>query len=63
MCGATCFGRLSAHHQKRTSALGAFVSTFERGGSSVVGRGLADHNQQRSCCTLLMMGGEAPETC
>jgi hypothetical protein len=23
MCGSTCFGRLSAHHQERTTALGA----------------------------------------
>jgi len=46
------------------------------GGSSAVGRGLADHDQQhcyhqrsngktRGCCSckLLMMGVEAPETC
>jgi hypothetical protein len=49
MCGATCFGRLSAHHQERTTTLGASGFTLERGCSSVVGRGLADHDQQRSC--------------
>jgi hypothetical protein len=27
MCGSTCFGRLSAHHQERTAALGASVFT------------------------------------
>jgi len=50
---------------------------LERGGSSVVGRGLPDHDQQRSncqaptvkpeaanaSCKLLMMGEEMPETC
>jgi hypothetical protein len=27
MCGSICFGRLSAHHQERTTALGASGST------------------------------------
>jgi hypothetical protein len=47
MYRSTCFGRLHAHHQELTTA-SAF--TLERGGSSVVGRGLAgqpDHDQQR----------------
>jgi hypothetical protein len=45
MCGSTCFGRFLANHQELISALAAFG--FTGGGSSVVGRGLADHNQQR----------------
>jgi len=28
MCGSTCFGRLSAHHQERTTALRASGFTF-----------------------------------
>jgi len=50
MCGSTGFGRLHAHHQELTTALTASGFTLERGGSSVVGRGLAgrpDHDQQR----------------
>jgi len=27
MCGSTCFGLLSAHHQERTTALGASCFT------------------------------------
>jgi hypothetical protein len=34
MCGSTCFGRLSAHHQERTTALGA--SGFTGGALLVV---------------------------
>jgi len=34
-------GRLHAHHQEHTTALTASGFTLERGGSSVVGRGLA----------------------
>ena len=30
ICGSTCFGRLSAHHQEHTTALGASGSTFGR---------------------------------
>jgi hypothetical protein len=40
MCRSTCFGRLHAHHQELTTALTASGFTLERGGSSVVGRGL-----------------------
>jgi len=41
MCGSTCFGRLHAHHQELTTALTTSGFTLERGGSSVVGQGLA----------------------
>ena len=50
MCHSICFGRLHAHHQELTTALTASGFTLERGGSSVVGRGLAvrpDQDQQR----------------
>jgi hypothetical protein len=52
MCRSTCFGRLHAHHQEITTSLTASGFTLARGGSSVVGRGLAgynrtDHDQQR----------------
>jgi len=40
MCRSTCFGRLHAHHQELTTALTASGFTLERGGSSIVGRGL-----------------------
>ena len=40
MYRATCFGRLHAHHQELTATLTASGFTLERGGSSVVGRGL-----------------------
>ena len=53
MCGSTCFGRLHAYHQELTTALAAsgftgkiwsysvsLVLPLDRGGSSVVGRGL-----------------------
>jgi len=40
-CRSTCFGRLHAHHQERTTALTDSGFTLERGGSSAVGRGLA----------------------
>jgi hypothetical protein len=41
MCRSTWFGRLHTHHQELTIALTASGFTFERGGSSAVGRGLA----------------------
>jgi hypothetical protein len=34
-------GRLHVHHQEHTTALTASGFTLERGGSNVVGRGLA----------------------
>ena len=40
MCRSTCFGRLHAHHQELTTALIASGFTLERGGGSVIGRGL-----------------------
>jgi len=49
MCGSPCFiVRLSTHHQERTTALGASGFTVGAWWWSVVGRGLADHDQQRS---------------
>jgi len=47
ICRLTCFGRLHAHYQELTTALTASGFILERGGSSVVGRGLPDHDQQR----------------
>jgi len=47
MCGSTSFGRFLAHHQELTTALTASGFTLERGGSSIVGHGLPDHDQQR----------------
>jgi len=41
MCGSTSFGSLHDHHQELTTALTASGFTLERGGSRVVGRGLA----------------------
>ena len=40
MCRSTCFGRLHAHHQELITGLTASGFTLERGGSSVVGRGI-----------------------
>jgi hypothetical protein len=65
MCGSTCFGGLSAHRQERTAALGASGFTvgawrLERGGWSVVGRGLPDHDQQRSNRHVPAVKPEAP---
>ena len=40
MCCSTCFGRLHVHHQELTTPLTASGFTLERGGSSVVGRGI-----------------------
>jgi len=54
MCGSTCFGRLSAHHQERTTAIGASGITVGAWRLELFGRGLAgyhylpDHDQQRS---------------
>ena len=46
MCRSACFGRFHAHHQELTTALKASGFILERGGSSVVGRGLAGYNRQ-----------------
>jgi hypothetical protein len=43
MCGSTCFGRLPGHYQELKTALTDSDFTLERGGSSVVGRGLAGY--------------------
>jgi hypothetical protein len=64
---STCFRHLHAHHQELTTALVASGFTLERGGSRVVGRGLAgydrpEHDQQHKlqvidlcdCCILLV---------
>jgi len=62
MCGSTCFGRLSAHHQE------PLVLMLESGDSSVVGRGLAgydnlpDYDQQRSNRHSPTVKPEAPST-
>jgi hypothetical protein len=56
MCGSTCFGRLPAHHQEHTAALGTSGFTFgekrlERcwSWSSMLPAGnLPDYDQQRS---------------
>jgi len=44
MCHSTCFGHLHAHYQELTTALTASGFTLERGGSSIVGRGLTTTN-------------------
>jgi hypothetical protein len=48
VCGSTWFGRLLALHQEHTTALVASGITVREGGWSVVGRGLAVHDQQRT---------------
>jgi len=47
MCRSTCIERFLTYHQELTTTLTASGLTLERGGSSVVGRGLPDHDQQR----------------
>jgi len=61
MCGSTCFGRLHAHHQKLTTALTASGFTLERGGSSVVGRGLAGPARPRPTTLLPPRSKVKPE--
>ena len=77
MCGSTCFGRLSAHHQERTTALGASGSIdgalwLERWWSwsgrprpSTLQPPRSINRTRGSKCssTFLMMGAEGPETC
>jgi len=48
MCGSPCFGRLPVHHQEHTTALEASGLPLDRGGWSVVGRGVAVHDQEHS---------------
>jgi len=77
MYSSACFGRFLAYHQELITALTAYDFTLKRGGSSVVGRGQADHDQQHcyhhaptvkpvaatAVIKLLMMGVRTPETC
>jgi len=50
MCGSTCFGRLPAHHQEHTNALGASGLTVgeKRLEKTEFPHNLPDHDQQRS---------------
>jgi hypothetical protein len=48
----TCFGRIHAHNQELTIALTASDFTLQRGGSSVVGRGLAGAARPRPTTLL-----------
>jgi len=60
MCGSACFGRLPAHHQELTTALGA--SGFTVGEERLERRGLAqpDHDQQHSNRCSPTVKPEAP---
>jgi hypothetical protein len=60
MCGSTFFGRLSAHYQERTTALGASGFTVGAWRLERLGRGLADHDQQRSNRHAPTVKPEAP---
>jgi len=51
MCRSTCFGRLHDHHQELTTALTACGFTLERGGKSVVCRGLAGQTTTNNAAT------------
>jgi hypothetical protein len=63
MCSSTCFGRLSAHHQERTTALGASGFTV---GALVVAVLLVmvwpGHDQKRSIRHVPTVKPEAPNT-
>jgi hypothetical protein len=61
MCRSTCFGRLHAHHQERTTALTASGFTLERSGSNVVGRGLAGPARPRLTTLLPPRSKVKPE--
>jgi hypothetical protein len=79
MCGSTCFGHLSSNHHKRTTALWASGSTVGTwwlecfwSWSGRITCQTMTNNVPRSngrtrgslcSCTLMMMGGETPETC
>jgi len=52
MFRSTCFGRLHAHHRELTTALTASGFTLERGGGSVVGRGLMLSDTKRQVINL-----------
>jgi hypothetical protein len=54
ICRSTCFGRLHAHHQELTTALISSDFTSERGGSSVVGRGLTGQTTTNNADTTTL---------
>jgi len=56
MFRSTRFGRLHAHHQELTTALTASGLTLKRGGSSVVGRGLAGQTTTNNAATTTFQG-------
>ena len=69
MCGSTCFGRLSAHREERTTALGASGFTvgawrLERcwawSGRLCLWHNLPDHDKQRSNRHAPTVKPEAP---
>ena len=62
ICSSTGFGRLPAHHQELTTALGASRSSVSRKRLQPLP---ANGRTRGSQCSrkLLMMGGETPETC
>jgi hypothetical protein len=60
MCGSTCFERFPAHHQEHTSALGDSGFTVGEKQLELVGRGLADHDQQRSSRFFPTVKPESP---
>jgi hypothetical protein len=53
LCRSACFGRLHAHHRELTTALTTSGFTLERGGSSVVIRGLAGRPDNNAATTAL----------
>jgi len=61
MCRSTCFGRFHAHHQELTTALTASGFNLERGGSSVIGRGLAVPARPRPTTLLPPLSKLKPE--
>ena len=76
MCGSTCFGRLPAHHQEHTTALGASGFTVGEKRLERFWSWSADHYQQRfsrfsptvkpqasSAVYASDVGGETPKTC
>jgi hypothetical protein len=76
MYSSTCFGRPQAHHAQQLQQQ-PLVLLLERGSSSAVGHGQADHDQKHcyhhaptikpeaaaAVVELLMMGMRMPETC
>ena len=60
MCGSTCFGRLPAHHQEHTAALGASGFTAEVWRLERCWSWSADHDQQHSRRFSTTVKPEAP---